>query len=155
MLENNLLSQCRTDDLREPSEMGWVPGGPARVAAIVSEQEGVETTLGGLKIADGNFTRPGEIPHGFVFLLGTIDRGEITGAHQAGQLHRVTAVVCDAVAGLFRHEGGRHNPAVMAFFGEIPAEPVATGTGFIDKDQMLSLGWHLADSEVIMSRWRR
>jgi hypothetical protein len=151
-LKDNVLSRCRTDDLREPSEMGWVPGGPARVADIVSEQEGVETTLGGLKIADGIFTRPGEIPHGFVFLLGNRDQGEITGAPQAGPLHRVTAVGFDAVAGLFRHEGGRHHPAVMASFCEIPVEPVATGIGCIDKDQMLSLGWHLAD-EVVNVTW--
>jgi hypothetical protein len=42
-------------------------------------------------------------------------------------LHRVTAVGCDAVAGLFRHEGGRHHPAVMAFLGEIPVEPSPQG----------------------------
>jgi hypothetical protein len=34
---------------------------------------------------------------------------------------------------------------VVACFGERPVEPVATGTGFIDKDQLLGLGVHLAD----------
>jgi hypothetical protein len=36
----------------------------------------------------------------------------------------------------------------VAFLGEIPVKPIATGTGFIDKDQMLGLGLHLADEVV-------
>jgi hypothetical protein len=33
-------------------------------------------------------------------------------------------------------------------FGEISVEPVATGAGFIDKDQRLGLGLQLADEVV-------
>lgn len=101
---------------RMPSEMRRVPGGPACVADIVSEQEGFETKRGGLEIADGIFARPGEIPNGFVFLLGNMNRGEISGAHRAGQLHRVTPVDFEAVAGPFRNQRRRHNSAVVPFF---------------------------------------
>jgi hypothetical protein len=146
--KDTLWSRCRTDDLREPSEMRRVPGGPAGGAEIVSEPEGVETTRGGLEVADDIFARPGEIPQGFVCRLGNRDRGASTGAHQAGQLHRVTAVGLDAVTGLLRNQRRRHNPAVVPFFDEIAGEPVATGTGVLDQDQMLGLGWSLAD-EVI------
>jgi hypothetical protein len=118
-LKDHVLSRARTDDLREPSEMGWVPGGPARVAASVAEQEGFEAELGGFEITEGIFARPAEIPKSFAFLLGNIDRGEITGAPQAGQWHRVTAVGFDAVAGLFGNEGGRNGPADLACFRQI------------------------------------
>ena len=65
-LKDDLLSRCGADDFREPPEVGRAPVGPARVADIVSEQEGFEPELGVFKIADGVFTRPGEIPDGFI-----------------------------------------------------------------------------------------
>ena len=114
--------------------MGRAPIGPARVADIVSEQEGFETELGVFEIADGIFTRPGEITHGFIFHLGDIDRSEITRAGQAGQLHGVSAVGFDPITRFFGNQRGGHHPAVVAFFGQIPVEPVATRAGFIDED---------------------
>jgi hypothetical protein len=72
-------------------------------------------------------------------------------------LHRVHAVGFDAVAGRLGYQGGGDDPAVVAFFGEILVESGATGTGFIDKDQMLGLGWYLADENefpyVLTFRW--
>src|SRR5215813_4457145 len=106
-LKDHWLSRSRTDDLRDPLEMGRVAGGPARVADIVAAQEGFETNLGGLEITEAIFARPAEIPKSFVFLLGHIDRGEITGAHRAGQLPRITWVGFDAVTGLFRNQRWR------------------------------------------------
>jgi hypothetical protein len=64
-LEDNLLRGCGTDDFGEPPQMGGVPGGPARVADIVSEQEGFEPEFRRLEITDGmylnksNFAFPG------------------------------------------------------------------------------------------------
>jgi hypothetical protein len=37
---------------------------------------------------------------------------------------------------------------VVAFVGEIPGEPVAPGTGVIDNEPRLGLGWHVADTVV-------
>ena len=73
-LEDNLLRGCGTDDFGEPPEMGWVPGCPARVPDVMSEQEGFEPKLGVLEIAEGIFTRPTEVTNGFIFHLGDIDR---------------------------------------------------------------------------------
>jgi hypothetical protein len=100
-LKDHVSSRARTDDLREPSEMGRVPGGQARVAASVAEQEGFEAELGGFEITEGIFARPAEIPKSLVFLLGNIDRGEITGAPRAGQRHRVATIGFHGVGGLF------------------------------------------------------
>src|SRR5262249_13787515 len=76
-LKDDLLRCCRTDDFREPPQVGWAPIGPARIADILSEQEGFETELGILEIANGVFTRPGEVADGFIFDLGDRDQGEI------------------------------------------------------------------------------
>jgi hypothetical protein len=37
---------------------------------------------------------------------------------------------------------------MVAFWGEIPVEPGATGTRFLDTDQLLGLGWPRADAVV-------
>jgi hypothetical protein len=59
-------------------------------------------------------------------------------------LHRVTPVGFDAVARLFGHEGGRDDPAHLAFFRQITIEPVPTGSRFIDEDQVLGFCLKLA-----------
>ena len=100
-LKDDGLRRCRADAL--PRATGDGPGSswPGRGADIVSEQEGLQTKLGVFEITEGIFTGPGEVAHGFVFDLGDIDRGEITRASQAGQLHGVPAVGFDAVTGFF------------------------------------------------------
>ena len=77
MCKDDLLSRCGADDFREPPEVGWAPMSPAHVTDILSQQKGFETELGVFEIADGIFTRPGEIPDGFLFHLGDIDHREI------------------------------------------------------------------------------
>ena len=138
-LKDDLLRRCRANHLREPPEMGRVPGGPARVPYVVPEQKGFETELGIFEITEGIFACPGEVANGFIFHLGDIDRGEIPRARQAGQLHGVPAVRFDAVTGLFGNQRGGHDPAIIAFFRQIALEPVATRTGFVDEDQMCGL----------------
>jgi hypothetical protein len=114
----------------------------------VSEQEGLETKLGVFEIADGIFTRTGEIAHGFIFDFGDIDHGEVPRARQAGQLHGISAVSFDPVAGFLGDQRGGSYPAVITFFHQIPIEPGATGTSFLDEDQVVGFRLHLAD-EVI------
>jgi hypothetical protein len=50
-LEDDLLSGCGTDDFKELSEVGRLPGGPAVIAAILAQQEGLQAVLGGLEIS--------------------------------------------------------------------------------------------------------
>ena len=132
----------------EPPQVGRAPGGPARIADIVPEQKRFEPKLGGLEITDGIFTSPAEVADGFIFDLGDIDRGEVTRAHQAGQLDGVTTVGFDAVAGLLGDQRGGDDPAVVAFLRQIAVEPVATGSGFIDKDEVFGFGLQLADELI-------
>jgi hypothetical protein len=47
-VKDDVLRRCGTNHFREPPQVGRAPGCPARVADIVSEQEGLETELGGI-----------------------------------------------------------------------------------------------------------
>jgi hypothetical protein len=146
--EDDLLRGGGTDHFGEPPEMGWAPGGPARIPDILPQQESLEPELGGLEVPQGIFAGTGKIADGFVLDCGDIDRCKIARAHQAGQLHGVTAVGLHPVARLFGNQGRGDDPADVAFLGEIPVEPVPTGSRFIDKDEMLGLRVELPD-EVI------
>ena len=143
-LEDTLLSRCGTDYFREPPEMGWAPGGPACVAEVVSEQKGCEPKLSRLDIADGLFTRAGEVTDGRIFHLGNIHGGEVPRAHQPSELDGIPTVGFHAVAGLFGNHGGRDHPAAMSLLRQITREPVPTGSRFIDTDQVFGLGWHVS-----------
>lgn len=154
VLENHVLRGGGTDDFREPSEVGRAPDGPARRADVMSEPEGCETALGRLEVSQGIFTGSGEIATGFIFDLGNVHGGESPRAPQAGQWHSVPVVGFHAVAGPFGHEGGRDDPADLAFLRQIAREPGATRSRFIDEDQGCGFGWQRAH-ELINVAWPR
>jgi hypothetical protein len=147
-LEDDWLCRCRTDGFREPPQVGGAPVGPTRRAAVWPEPARFESKLGGLAIPEGIFTRPAEVADGFIFQRGDLDRDESTGAHQPSQLHGVSTVGFHPVTGLFGQQRRRHHPAGVAFFCEIPVEPIAAWAGFIDKDQVFGLRWHLAEELI-------
>jgi hypothetical protein len=66
-----------TDHLREPAEVGRVPISPAHLPDSRSQPQGVQTALDIVEIAEGIFTRPGEIAPGFSCDCGHIDGGAI------------------------------------------------------------------------------
>jgi hypothetical protein len=103
-LKDDLLGRGGTDDLAAPSEVSWPPSGLARRAAIVPQEKRFEPKLGGLEITDGLFTRSAQVPHRFILHRRDVDRDQVTGAHQAGQLDRVTAVGFDPIASLLRDQ---------------------------------------------------
>jgi hypothetical protein len=90
-LEDGLLSWSGTDRFGEPVLMSRAPSGVARIADIVSEQEGIKPKLGGPEIPQGVFRGAGEIPNRFICHRGDIDAGEIPRTRQPSQLHSVTA----------------------------------------------------------------
>jgi len=122
--------------------------------ALLSQHNSVKTALGVCAIAAGLFTRPAESAPGVSVDCGDIDGGERTGAGPAGELHRIPAVGVDAVAGLLGDPGGGDDPAVGAFLGEIPGEPVATGAGCVDAAEVCGCRWPLADQWIAVT-WTR
>jgi len=63
-------------------------------------------------------------------------------------LHGIRPVGFDAVTCLFRNQGGRDDPADVAFLRQVPIEPVAAGASFIDEDELLAFGLELPDQLV-------
>ena len=147
-LQDDVWRRWGADHCREPPEMGRAPGGSAGGAEIVSEQAGFAAKLGGLASAEGLFTGPREITHGFLVHRGDTDRSAITRARQAGPWYGVPAVRCDPVTGLVGHEGGGHHPAGIVFVLQIPLEPGATGASLRDKDEVCGFRWHLAEEWI-------
>src|SRR5919108_4477832 len=90
-----------TNDLGKPPEMGWAPRGPAGIADIVLKQEGVQAECCRFEVIDGLVTGSGEVSYGFLCHGRNINRGEVTRAPQARELHGITTVGFDPVAGLF------------------------------------------------------
>jgi hypothetical protein len=60
----------------------------------------------------------------------------------------ITTVGVHAVAGFFRNERGCDDPTVVTFFAQIPGEPLAAWPGFIDENEMVSLGLECADAVI-------
>jgi hypothetical protein len=127
-------------------------GGPAGVAAIVSQKQGVETAFGGLEIAPGILAGTTEVTKGFVLDRGAIDRGESARAHHAGQLDGITPVGLDASASLIGNQGRGDDPADVPSCGELTREPRPAGAGLTDEDQRLGLGLERTD-EVVDGAW--
>jgi len=147
-LKDDVLSRGLPDNVREPSEVGCSPIGPAAGADIVAEQEGLETERGVFKVAESLFTCPAELTNGFICDLGHRDRGASPRAGQAGQVPRVSAVGCDPVARFLGHQRGRPHPAIVALLRQRAVEPIAARAGFVDAEQMLGLGLPLANQRI-------
>ena len=82
MLGRRLAGQGWADDLAEPSQMGRPPGGPARIADIVAQQEGFEPVLGGLEIPMASSRARLRSRMASSSTVGDIDRREIARAPQ-------------------------------------------------------------------------
>jgi hypothetical protein len=78
LLADDLLGGRRTDHCRQPAQIGGSPGGAARIADILAQEEGLQPVLGGLAIPDR-----------LVLDRWDIDRGQIAGPHLSGELGRV------------------------------------------------------------------
>jgi hypothetical protein len=139
-LQDDLLRRGGTDDLAAPSEVGRAPGGPACVTDSVPQETGFQPPLRGLQITDGLFTRPAQVPHGFIRNRWDRDRGEVPRAHQAGQCEGVPTVGCDPLPGLCGEQRRGNAPADVAFFGARALEPIATRPRFRDKDEVGAVG---------------
>jgi hypothetical protein len=151
-LEHDLLRRGGTDDLAEPPEVGRPPGGSACVTDILPQEKGVEPKLRGPEIADGIVTPPAQVPKGFIVHRGNGDRGEVARAHQSSPFDGITPVGLDAIPGLLGDQGGRHDPADLAFLGQRAVEPVPAGARLIDKDERLAFGLPLPDEVIEITR---
>jgi hypothetical protein len=147
-LADQLLRGCGPDDCRAPSKVGWPPGGPALITEILTQQEGLQAVRGGLEIPNRLLAGAGQVADRLVFDRGDIDRREIPGAQQPGERHGVAAVRLDTVPWFPWDERRGNHPADEVLLSEIAVEPIATGPGFIDQEQLLGFRLALADQDI-------
>ena len=115
-LKDDLLRRCGTDHLAEPPEVGWAPGGPARVTDILPQEKGFEPKLRGLEIADRLFPCPAQVANRFILHRGDIDGRQVTRAHQAGQFDGVSPVGFDPIPGFLGIKEGATTQQTWPFF---------------------------------------
>jgi len=77
-----------------PPQVRGAPGGSARRAASLPQQERLVPTWGRLASAAGLCTGAAQVADGGILHPGDVDRGQVPRAQQAGQLARVTTVRC-------------------------------------------------------------
>ena len=147
-LQDNVLGRGRTDHVREPPEMGRVPGGLTCITYVVPQQKSLQPKFRGLQVLDGIFPRAAQVAAGCICDFGHIDGSEVPRAHALGQLQGITAVGFHAIPGLFGNQRGRHAPTVIAFFVERAIEPGATGAGCRDEDKAFRLRWELTSALI-------
>lgn len=148
LLEDNLLGGRRANDFRQPAEIGRSPGSPALIPGILAQEEGLQTVLGGLAIPDGILTGAGEVTDGLILDRRDIDGRQIAGTHQSGELGHGAAIGFDAIPCVLRDQGRGHDPAAPVFLCEVAVEPVPTGIGFVDEDELFGFGGELSDKLV-------
>jgi hypothetical protein len=83
-----------------PPQVRGAPGGSARRAASLPQQERLVPTWGRLASAAGLCTGAAQVADGGILHPGDVDRGQVPRAQQAGQLARVTTVRCAPSASL-------------------------------------------------------
>jgi len=141
-----------TDDLTEPAPVGWAPGGPAGVAAVVSPETSLLALCGRLESSPGLVAGMASSADGVVLDRGDIDRREIARAPQAGPWDGVTTVGVDPIAGLLGDPGEGHDPADLAFLGKITVEPIPTRPRFLAKGRRVAFGRQCPDPLVEIAR---
>ncbi|HEX9870605.1 MAG TPA: hypothetical protein VGC99_18825, partial [Candidatus Tectomicrobia bacterium] len=153
-LEDGLLGGRGANALRQPAPVGWSPGGLARRAEILAQEQGVEPIRRRLEVAESLFTGATQVTHGVVFELWDIDRDEIARAYEPGQLSGVSAIGCDSIAGVFRHQRGRHHPTALALLRQIALEPRAARAGLVATHEVCTLGLERAEQLIEVTRPR-
>ena len=148
VLEDALLGGGVTDHRREPSEMGRTPLAWPVSRRSCRSQKAFRRNFAALRSRRASSRARVRSRMAASSSVGTSTGGEITRAHPPGQLYGLASVRLHAVTSLFRHAGGRHHPAVVAFVAQRAIEPGPTGSRFVDNDQLCGLGWPGSDELV-------
>lgn len=113
VLEDDVWRRGGPDDRRAPPEVGRSPGGPARLAEVVSEKQRCQAKFGGLQGTDDSFTSPTQVANGLICNRGNIDRGESPRAHQTGQVHGIAAALAASQLTRVWHRRSAYPPEVI------------------------------------------
>ena len=147
-LQDDRLRRRGTHHLAEPAQVGGTPVGPSCIADSVPEHERFETQLRCLQLPERLVPRPPQVAERCIVDGRDINGSEVPGAHEPSQWHGVPTVGFAPSARLFGKQGRGDDPAGAACLRQVPLEPVAAGTGFVDEDQLRALGLEPPDKLV-------
>lgn len=99
-LHDALRGRGRPDACAAPSEVRRAPGGLARRADIVAQEQRFAPQRGCLESTEGLCTSPAQGPHGCILHRWDRARRQVTRAQESGPLARIPTLGCDPVAGL-------------------------------------------------------
>jgi hypothetical protein len=144
-LKDEVLGGRGPEDLAEPPQGRGAPGGPACIAEILPQAKRFKAQLCGLEVVEGILPHPAQSANRFIGHFGSVTRGEIPRAHQAGQCEGVASGGFHPLPGFLGHPRGRAAPAALACFCQRAGEPSATRAGCIDPDEVLTVGGERTD----------
>lgn len=104
--------------------------------------------LGSFQVAHEVLTGTAQVPNGFVLQAGNVDGVEIARAHETRQLYGIAPVGLHPIPRLTGNEGGGDHDAALPLLVKVAVQPVAAGTGFVDEQQVRSLGVEPPDEVV-------
>ena len=102
----------------------------------VAEQEGSGELALATQIGDCRIARSDQVTDSFVNHIRNPSRGQLAGARQLGQRHRIPAIGLryrGCIARALRDQRWRHYDAGMAERDDLPIKPVAGGPGLVDR----------------------
>jgi hypothetical protein len=114
----------------------------------VSEEEGLQSQLGGFEIPERIFSGAREITDRLVLDLRDIYGREVTGSQESSELYGILAVGLDPLAGFPGDEGRCGDEAGIALPFQVAVEVVSAWAGFIGEDELRCLGPEPADELV-------
>jgi hypothetical protein len=124
------------------------PVGPAGVADVLAQEEGLEPALGGLQVLERILPGAGQITDRFVLDLGHVHRGQIARAHQAREGDRIAPVGLDAIAGPLGNQRRGHHEAPELLAPQVAVQPVPAGPRLVDENEAFALRLQLWDQLV-------
>ena len=140
LLEGDLLRPVRQFQHRDPAPVRRRPGGLARVADVVTQQQRPQALARLALHRHRVLARSHQIPHRLVQRLGHMNRREFPGARQAAQFQAIAPVGLDPIGvRAWGHPGG-HHPALVAALTQHPVQAEPAGPRFVDEHQRPAAG---------------
>jgi hypothetical protein len=137
VLEHDLLGRMREALARQPAPVRQGPMLAAIEDAAVPQQKRQQLLALAAKVLSSRLARPNQIAHRLVNGIRHPHCGQLAGAQQPGQGHRIAPIGLDPLARLLRDQRRRHDRAVVAELPNVPVQPVTRWTRLIAKMQLV------------------
>ena len=134
-LKGDLLGRVTEFDAGQVTQMRQRPIALTQVTMAQTQQKTFETLARFALIDHRAVTRPHQITHGFILLIGHVNGCQLTGTEQPGELPRIAPIGLDAVTGLGRDEGRSNYLAIILTLFQVPINDITARPGFIHETQ--------------------